>query len=189
MKRCFGLALAGAALLAACSGSTSTLGGGGGSAAVNGKAGGTAVDAVEAVGLVGTQMENGTTASYAGVAITNIAGTCALLQRHGNPKNAQALTMEVVGTGTSIAPGTYAVGGQTTPFASAAFDAQDATCTSTTNEQATSGSVVLTAVSSASIDGSFDLTFPGGDHLTGSFTAPVCKYDLTSTSGTSACGS
>src|ERR1700733_11763267 len=81
MKRCFGLALAGGGLAAACGGSTSTLGGGGGSAAVNGKAGGTAFDVVEAVGLVGTQTDNGTTASYAGVAITNIAGTCTLLQR------------------------------------------------------------------------------------------------------------
>jgi hypothetical protein len=189
MKRCFGLALAGAALVAACGGSTSTLGGGGGSAAVNGKAGGTAFDVVEAVGLVGTQTDNGTTASYAGVAITNIAGTCALLQRHGNPKSAQALTMEVIVTSSSVVSGTYAVGGQTAPFASAAFAAQDATCTTTTDEQATSGSIVLTTVSAATVDGTFDLTFAGGDHLTGSFTAPVCNYDITSTSGTSACGS
>jgi hypothetical protein len=33
---------------------------------------------------------------------------------------------------------------------------------------------VLTSVSSDSIDGTFDVTMPNGDHLSGSFNAAVC---------------
>jgi hypothetical protein len=39
------------------------------------------------------------------------------------------------------------------------------------------------------VAGSFDVTFDTGDHLTGTFSAPVCDASLTDDGGTSACGS
>jgi hypothetical protein len=39
---------------------------------------------------------------------------------------------------------------------------------------ASSGSITLTQVTPTVTVGSFDLLFPAGDHLTGTFTAPLC---------------
>ena len=60
---------------------------------------------------------------------------------------------------------------------------------SSSGEQATSGTLTLTAVSGSMLTGSFDLTFANGDHLTGTFDAPVCDAPILTTSTTSTCGS
>lgn len=40
--------------------------------------------------------------------------------------------------------------------------------------RAASGTVTFTQVTSTAITGTFDATFPSGDHLAGTFTAPIC---------------
>jgi hypothetical protein len=48
-------------------------------------------------------------------------------------------------------------------------------------EDATSGTISLTTVTSSQVTGSFDLTLyagPGEDHLTGDFAAAVCNLTL-----------
>jgi hypothetical protein len=66
--------------------------------------------------------------------------------------------------------------------AAAYYTSFDATCKAVT-DQATSGSVVITTVSSTEIAGTFDITFTafatscdagGSDHVTGTFVAPLC---------------
>jgi hypothetical protein len=57
--------------------------------------------------------------------------------------------------------------------ASADYRAGDPSC-NFTDEFAASGYVVLTEVDSQTIGGHFDVTFPNGDALTGTFSAPVC---------------
>ena len=53
----------------------------------------------------------------------------------------------------------------------------NATCALTDTQSATGGSVTLTTASASVIAGTFDLTFAGEagtDHITGSFSAPIC---------------
>jgi len=128
------------------------------------------------------------TVSFAAVVITNLAGSCAIAERNGNPPNAQSLLLEAGVKGTSVPPGTYTIG-DTTSVALAEFTAQDATCTQTTDDKGTAGTITLTSSSSTEVSGSFDVTFDSGDHVTGTFSAPVCNASLTSDAGTSACGS
>ena len=40
----------------------------------------------------------------------------------------------------------------------------------------TSGTVTLTSVSSMGVDGTFDVTFPSGDHVSGKFSAGNCTH-------------
>jgi hypothetical protein len=189
MRRRVGAAWAGAAVVVACGGSTSTLGGGGGSVSVSGTVDGMPLAVTDEVALVGSASSNGVTEAYAGVVITNIAGTCAVLERGGNPASAQALQIVAGAPGSTVPPGQYPIGATTTTTASASFSAQDTHCMSTAGEQATSGTVTLTAVSDSQLQGSFDLTFANGDHLAGSFTAPVCNAAILTGGNNPACGS
>ena len=54
---------------------------------------------------------------------------------------------------------------------------QDQSCNPTLHSTATQGSVTLTTASSVTVAGSFDVTFPTGDHVTGTFSGPVCTFN------------
>jgi hypothetical protein len=182
--------LACAAALVACGGSTSTLGSGSqGSSSVSGTAGGQPVTTVDEVGLSGTEVQNGITVAYAGAAITNVPGTCAVLERHGDPPSATVLLVAVGVEGSTVPPGTYVVGAQSTQTAQATYFSQDAACKQTLNLNATSGTVTLTAASGAFVEGSFDLHFANGDHLSGTFSAPMCDVNPFTNNTGGACGS
>jgi hypothetical protein len=155
---------------------------------VSGTAGGAPLAVTDEVAFVGTGMENGVTQAYAGVFITNVAGTCGILQRGANPPSLQMLQIAVGAPGSTVTAGSYALGSSTTSTASALFQAEDATCTPTTNEQASSGTITLSSVDGSTVKGSFDLTFANGDHLTGSFSAPVCDASLAGSSDNPTCG-
>jgi hypothetical protein len=189
MTRLIGWGLACAAIVVGCGGSSGGGGGGGGGGAtVSGTLGGQAVATTDQVGLVGTETTNGTTVAFAAAVITNLPGACAIAQSNGNPRNSQTLVLEVGEEGTAVPPGTYSIGGTTT-VALATFVAQDDTCTQTAQDTGTSGTITITTASSTEVAGSFDVTFNTGDHLTGTFSAPVCDASLTDDGGTSACGS
>ncbi len=160
-----------AAALAACSSSSG--GGGDGSATVNGTIQGMAIPAKAAVGLSSVVMAGNMTESAVGAAITNIAGACGVLQNHGNPPDASTLIVEVVADSGSVAPGTYDVVSQGFG-ATAHYVLEDQNCIDELTQNATSGTVTISSVGS-SVNGSFDLMF-GTDHLTGTFSAPVCVY-------------
>jgi hypothetical protein len=178
---------------AACGGATT---GGGSASTVNGQAAGEPVASTDTVGIVETQTlpsPNGapTTLTTAGVAILNIPNTCAILQRHGEPANVRVLSFSVSAPGASVPVGTYPIGPNngTTLLASAEFATTDAKCNNVATETAKSGTVTMTTISNTVIQGSFDFTMSNGDHLSGTFDAPVCTYSSTTTSAPPACGS
>jgi hypothetical protein len=82
--------------------------------------------------------------------------------------------------------GTYRVAqsgsGVTAMTVDATYKHLDSDCNLATStlERATSGTVTVTAVDSATISGSFDLAFPSGDSAAGRFSGPVCSFDVVS---------
>jgi hypothetical protein len=188
--RLIGFLGAAAFVMAACGGATDPLnGGGGGTSTVTGTAGGQTVANTDTVGLAGTSVQNGATFAYAGVAMTNVPGTCAVVQRHGNPRSAISLALIIIEPGTAVSPGTYAIGGSSAGTVEASFSSEDANCQSVVSKNANAGTIVLDTVTSTLVTGSFDLTFSGTDHVTGNFSAPVCNVALFTNTQTSACGS
>ena len=179
-----------AAALAACGGSSGGGGGAGGAATVTGTVGGQVVPSTEVIGVAGTETSGGTQIQIAGAVITNFAGACDLLQSPTHRQaNATDLLLMVAAVAPSVPAGTYPIGS----MAIAQYGADSATCTSTTSERAQTGSIVLTSVTSTEIQGTFDVTMTDGDHLTGSFDAPVCDVNFAGLSGTNTsqlpCGS
>jgi hypothetical protein len=156
--------------IAACSGASSSTGSG--SASVSGTIGGQSVPTANVVAVVGSETTNGTTVQLDSIVLTSVSDACAFLQ---NPMKRLASTSTLVLAAGAIAPsvpaGTFNIG----TYGYAQYDADSATCVLTTSETATSGTIVLTTVSSQSIAGTFDVTMPNGDHLSGSFDAPVCS--------------
>jgi hypothetical protein len=189
MRRTFTAGLIVAAAVAvlggsACS-SSSSGGGGSGSASVTGTIQGATVPSNDAVGLSSVASNNGVTEAAVGVIVTSVNNACGVLQDHGNPANATALVVEVAAMGSSVATGTYNI--VSSGFgATASYAAQDQNCNTTLNETASSGTVTISSNSGSSVSGTFDLTFDG-DHLTGSFTAPICSYSTSTDGGTAAC--
>ncbi len=138
------------------------------------------------IGLYGSNTAAGT---YAGVIITNVSNVCSLFQSAANPSasgpdpgNSTQLTLNVLSSNsTPVAPGTYSVSQPNANgvFVNAAFAATDSTCAvEASSASASSGTVQIVTVSSTMVTGTFDVTFPSGDHLTGQFAAPVCNFDL-----------
>lgn len=160
-----------AVAIAACSGSTSSTGSASGSASVSGTIGGQSVSTTNVVAVVGSETTNGTTVQLDSIVLTSVSGACAFLQNptHRIPSSS-TLILAAGAIGPSVPTGTFNIG----MYGYAQYDADSATCVLTTSETATSGSVVLSSVSSDSIQGTFDVTMPNGDHLSGSFDGPVC---------------
>jgi hypothetical protein len=131
---------------------------------------------VDALALVGaTQSQDGSaTNPYSVVALTSYAGICAYVQ--GATHVGHGGWVLELSAGTSYPPmqGTYAVPSQ----ANALFGEADASCHPLGSEVAQGGSVTFDAVTSSVLSGTFNLTFSAGDHLTGSFSAPICDASL-----------
>jgi hypothetical protein len=62
------------------------------------------------------------------------------------------------------------------------YAVNDAACSPTTGASANAGTVTVTRSDSTSIAGSFDVRFASGDHVTGTFDAPICGRSGTSNS-------
>jgi hypothetical protein len=128
------------------------------------------------------------TATVVGAVFTNVADACGVVQGMHNPPNVTTLTLGGLFAGTP-ATGTYPIGvSGAGSYAVATYSSTNGNCVKSYGESATSGTVTLTNITATEIDGSFDVTFSSGDHLTGSFSAPVCSVP-TSDGGTAACGS
>jgi hypothetical protein len=143
-----------------------------GSAVVHGMAAGQNVVATDVVGLLGTQSADGGASSFAGVLISSAAGTCAMARQSGvRAATSNANVLEIVATaqGASLAPGTYTVGD--TGLAEYFYIGQNGDTSGT----AGGGSITFDTVSPSTLSGSFDVTLAGGNHLTGTFSGPVCS--------------
>jgi hypothetical protein len=186
MRTVWTLAFA-AITLAAC---TSTeVGPGGGSATITGTVQGETPVLGDEVGVVGTQVQSGGVhLAYVAVSITNKPGTCSLLQQGANVANTAGLSLVVVagaaGSTPTIASGQYLITAEpsvdaatsTTMVANATYETSDGACNGTSTK-ATSGFITLSEVTSAMVSGRYDVTFATGDHLSGTFTAPICSVD------------
>lgn len=73
-----------------------------------------------------------------------------------------------------IADSSYAIGVGSNGIVSAEASKLDTACGDILKRGASGGTITLTKIAGSDIEGSFDLTFDGGDHLTGSFQAPLC---------------
>jgi hypothetical protein len=149
-----------------------------------GQVAGAPLPAGDVVALVPNPRPQGISTPIAEVALTNLNGACGLLQSVAGgaptPGDVNALVLLVFADSNGPAAGSYPIVSSCAPscgtnFAQAGYTATDAQCNTVRTDDATTGSVVLSDVSATTIDGSFDLTVQSGDHLTGTFSAPVCE--------------
>jgi hypothetical protein len=110
---------------------------------------------------------------------------CDVAENHGSPPSVRTLAFQVTQDATTVAPGTYGVG----QGLSASYEPDDATCAVVGLEQATGGEVTFTTSTATRLEGTFDLTFDDGDHVSGSFSAPVCAELLFQVAWKGTCGS
>jgi hypothetical protein len=186
-----GLCLSVLFAVAACGGTHA----GGGSTSVTGTVSGTAVPTNDTIALVGPVSVTDPTTGLAVtvqellVLVSNAPNLCALAVGKHNPPNVTSLGISV-GSLNPIVAGTFPVGSATAdPAAGVAFTTVDATCNATTNQQGTGGTVTISAITSTTVTGTFDALLMSGDHLRGSFVAPVCSADLNALmNSTTACG-
>jgi hypothetical protein len=169
---------------AACGSSTS---GNVGKAAAtaNGTTAGRPFMAEDAAGVVGTWMtQDGLVEEVDVLIAAGFNGICGRLQQPQNVGQASdailALATFAASPSGSVTPGTYPV--TATGLTGALYGPSLAYCQSAASETAQSGTVTFTAIDGATISGSFDLTFQNGDHLTGTFSAPVCDAPLSAVS-------
>ncbi|MGZ6124713.1 MAG: hypothetical protein ACXWLR_07120 [Myxococcales bacterium] len=122
---------------------------------------------------------NGVPGHAAVIGITSATGFCPLLAASKEPKSTQYLVLTAFRVQPDYSavpppsPGTYTLGNQAIENAVAIFAATDATCQLVAASEAVSGAITFTSVGSR-YAGSYDLTFGSGDHVTGTFDAPVC---------------
>ena len=119
---------------------------------------------------MGTQLTtttNGVTTSRA-IGITSIANACPCAS---GPGYSTVLVLTVGVVGAVLPPQTYPLLASGGPSGSATYLVNDP---GTTLLSATSGSITISQANSSTTVGSFDIVFPTGDHLTGTFSAPTC---------------
>ena len=138
---------------------------------------GMAVPANDAIGTQGTTTTNGVTVTSGTIDITSIANACPCASAAGYT-TVLVLTVGVLGavlpTGAYSFPSSGNPSGNN-PVGDAHYVVNDpAHAHGTTLLSATSGSITLSQASSSTTVGSFDIVFPTGDHLTGTFSAPTC---------------
>ena len=176
----------GTGLLLACSGHSSGTPSTG-SASVTGTVSGVVIPTNDTIGVSGTTTDNGPLQPVAGAQLANVGNLCTILQHDGDPASSERLYVRVVGASGAIAAGTYMLNGPGGVGGAVSLLVQDQNCTPTVQQTATTGSVTLTTVSSSTVAGSFDVTFPTGDHVTGTFSGPVCTFSTPGDATTPAC--
>jgi len=160
-----------------------------GSATVNGTLGGQTLHAVDAVALKGAY-----DSSYPGIVtifIANVPDLCSLLKQTaavGASNTAKAnlfdigFTLGATEATSTVVAGTYTPSSQPNELDTAGWDSYDATCKVTHDPGYSAATVTLTSVG-AVYAGTFDMAFNGGDHVTGSFSAPLCDVSSAASAG------
>jgi hypothetical protein len=170
----------------ACS-SPSPSSGSTGSGTVTGTVGGASLVVGDSLSVVTPESPPALTPVAVQVGLATFGGACADLAAGGSPPASGAVLVLAVQTG-AAAGKTFAIDGFTT---SAFYGAQYGTkCNTFTTantsvmskfavlQSATAGSIKLDTITSTMVGGSFDVTFPSGDNLTGKFTAPACANTI-----------
>ncbi|MGZ6143806.1 MAG: hypothetical protein ACXWLM_10735 [Myxococcales bacterium] len=180
MRRLFGCVATAAAV--AC-GNTSA------SATFEGTVRGVAMSPKDAVSSPATVGFTSGAAPVAAIVISDAARLCATVSANLEPKSSRALLLFLADVNPSTgaieaAAGTgrfpiFIVGSGVAPahFAVASFAANDASCREIAADSAgaVSGSVTLTGNGGGAYEGTYDLAFDGGDHVTGAFHTATCQ--------------
>jgi hypothetical protein len=183
------LVIAVSAALACTSGAGSSITG---AATVTGTLNGQAfapTDANSGTVMVPIQVTS-TSANSGLVTIASASGLCQDANANLEPKSTKYLflaftDLDLTTTQTSppTAPGVYSIftGTPVSKLALAVYAQSDANCRAVPGaaENATAGTITLTAINGGSYSGTFDLTMAGSgaapaDHITGQFSAPLC---------------
>jgi hypothetical protein len=160
---------------------TSESEGGPACASVTGEVLGRPFAAQDVAGLVGQTMFEGDTFQEVEVVVTAASGICGWLENptSGAPANSAALTLHIFAgaENVEVRPGAYPIDPD---VIDAVYTAGNAACdaSASASEAAQTGTITLTTVDAEMISGRFDLAFSSGDHLSGSFMAPVCDASL-----------
>jgi hypothetical protein len=111
--------------------------------------------------------------------------SCGFAQSHAATFNAvpseRVVTLSVQKTG--LAPDTFQIGdgGSDGPNVDMHAGVLDSTCQSamdgSNQTDATNGTVTIKTLTNALVEGSFDVRFANGDHVTGTFSSNVCNLD------------
>jgi hypothetical protein len=158
-------------------------------ASAQGTVRGSALDARESISIV--DLASSPREPDLLVVITNQAATCDSLVSDAvhNVQRAfrRGLTLHLHFLGRDLSPGTYPITPAPPPahpdvLVGAFFGDGDAECHEH-SATAKSGSIVVTSITPGTVSGTFDVSFPGGDRLTGSFEAPRCDRFATARPG------
>jgi hypothetical protein len=152
---------------------------------VSGTFAGSAVAVSDTTAFTGTAGNS----AYLGEVLASVANVCSLLQQRAAKANVSGLSLLIQNVGVDAAPAAIAPGAYSITHGapakdtngnmlvvSASYNALDASCRPTygsTTSDASAGTINIDSVS-PNVSGSFDLTFPNGDHLSGSFASEVC---------------
>ena len=186
--------------LLACAGLVAC-GSNGASATFAGTVHGVTMQPKDAISAKATVAFSSGAAPVAAIVISDLGGLCITVSANLEPKSSRALFLFLADVNSStgaIEPAAatgvfpvFVVGSGTPPahFSVASFGANDALCKEITAQaaDAVSGSVTLTANGGGAYDGTYDLTFDSGDHVTGAFHTGACD-GLTSYLGTASHG-
>jgi hypothetical protein len=184
--RVIALAAVGLAVVSCGGGSASNIG----SATLTGSTvGGQAIVANDAIATTVSLKANDVPGRAALIGITSASGICPMIMSGKQPKSTQVLSLTAFHLQPDFSPtpppaaGTYSVGALVIDHAVGLFAATDASCNVLSPPgvvQASSGTVTFTSVGSR-YAGSFELSFGFGEHVTGTFDAPVCPVNESAT--------
>jgi hypothetical protein len=111
------------------------------------------------------------------ISVSSLENACASWKEGTwNQPGATAFALVVTSGTTALAPGSYPIeqGAQPAPYANVTWSVSDSMCKQIDYTEAKSGSVILQTVTPSLVTGSFDVTLYTGDHVSGTFSAPVC---------------
>lgn len=153
----------------------------GGSATVNGTVGGTSFDAMDAVALKGVYGSGET--GIVEIIVGDHAHLCETYKQLTPQPGAKKAGLSTFGfalgepaPGSIVPVGTYTPAASPTELDNVGWERDDSTCHSSVSGGADLETVTLTAVGETFV-GTFDITFQNGEHVTGSFTAPLCTVN------------
>jgi hypothetical protein len=134
----------------------------------------------------GVHFQKPSTGSSVVVLASDQTNLCELANVSKTPKDAEELQMQFANSDASpVAAGTYQVVADLTGGTGARVVVgftKIVSCSEQTKVQAQSGTVTISKIDAANVEATFDITFPSGDHVTGSLHGPVCE-PLTSDGG------
>jgi hypothetical protein len=160
-----------------------------GTASVTGSVGGVPFSFSSLIAI--EESDPGSNTTFVFVVMSNRAFSCAELQdastRNETFANLNALMVGAYASGDrTLSAQTFDVGnGASTDQGLVVLDTTDAKCNPTSNE-AQSGTVTFSTLTATFVSGSFNASFSSGDHVQGTFSAPICNIGSTSSTSTNA---